>query len=158
MLPRVVSRGSSELVVFSPGGVFFDDIKYFIAVNPFGENAISFDCHGLPIKVLTLINANEVAVKLAKLWEQTIQEHFDGPDTESEVLDARALPISIEVYRSFEKIITSKNRHIQFESYYYPNAYSFRMYVCAHYSVLVSIFWMRSTSTWSACNNIVILQ
>lgn len=43
MLPRVVSRGSSELVVFSPGGVFFDDIKYFIAVNPFGENAISFD-------------------------------------------------------------------------------------------------------------------
>ncbi|XP_026681685.1 protein ELYS isoform X3 [Diaphorina citri] len=43
----------------------------------------------------------------------------------TQVLDARALPISIEVYRSFEKIITSKNRHIQFESYYYPNAYSF---------------------------------
>ncbi|KAI5749759.1 hypothetical protein M8J76_009988 [Diaphorina citri] len=68
----------------------------------------------------------------------------------TQVLDARALPISIEVYRNFEKIITSKNRHILFESYYYPNAYSFpnnqipskpnfimkRFFLRNHYNVL----------------------
>ncbi|KAL1451739.1 hypothetical protein WDU94_006089 [Cyamophila willieti] len=44
----------------------------------------------------------------------------------TQVLDARSLPISIDVIQSPDNVFICKNPRIQFDSYYHPNAYSFR--------------------------------
>uniref|UniRef100_A0A8D8W3T5 Protein ELYS n=1 Tax=Cacopsylla melanoneura TaxID=428564 RepID=A0A8D8W3T5_9HEMI len=44
----------------------------------------------------------------------------------TQVLDARSLPISIDIIQSPDNVFICKNPRIQFDSFYHPNAYSFR--------------------------------